>query len=701
MKKDQLPKPPSAIERFLTKGSEHHGPHKTYPWKNVLWLTGVDYFSTLGYQPGIAFVAALGASKGLDGSLSPMATALLVVVTLFGALPTYIEVSKRSYQGQGSISMLESLLKGWFGKVFVLALLGFAATDFVITMTLSAADAAAHAVENPYLHDIAEGHQIGITLFLLAMLAVVFLAGFTEAIGLAVAVGVPYILFSAVVIGYGLSESLASGGWDRWLNAESLQGDWLGLLFATAFLFPKLALGMSGFETGVSVMPLISGGKEEDEAHLSGPPAKRISNTAKLLTTAALIMSGLLLSSSFVTTTMIPQEAFLKCGDATTIVEGMEPGKGISKELFPHCGEANGRALAYLAHSMFGDGLGTVYDFLTIAILWFAGASAMAGLLNLIPRYLPRFGMAPRWVSYSRPLVLLLFAIDVIVTLIFKADVDAQAGAYATGVLVLILSAAIAVTLALRKDSLPTGDTGQTPSRTPAQRQALWKSFYFAVVAVVFAFTLIDNVFERPDGVIISSIFIVSIIILSGISRWWRATELRVEQHQFIDEESQKFFEQMKGKKINLVPLRTDATYNRTRKEQEIRKYYKVTGNLAFLHIDLQRDRSNFSVPLKISVRAEKNYHNHEENEDSVGISYVINVQGAVAIANTVAYISEQLDPISLFLGLTRGNHMSQTLKYLMWGEGETGIMVYQILVRHWESTLDDDVRPLIFLISE
>ena len=694
MKKEQ--KKISVLEKFLTKGSEHHGPHKTYPWKNVLWLTGVDYFSTLGYQPGIAFVAALGASKGLDGSLSPMATALLVLVTLFGALPTYIEVSKRSYQGQGSISMLESLLKGWFGKVFVLALLGFAATDFVITMTLSAADAAAHAVENPYLQHIAEGHQVGITLFLLAMLAVVFLAGFTEAIGLAVAVGLPYILFSAVVIGYGLSESLGSGGWDRWMNAESLKGDWMGLLFATAFLFPKLALGMSGFETGVSVMPLISGGKEEDEAHLSGPPVKRISNTAKLLTTAALIMSVLLLTSSFVTTTMIPQEAYLKCGDSTTI-----PGVVISKEAFPHCGEANGRALAYLAHSMFGDGIGTVYDFLTIAILWFAGASAMAGLLNLIPRYLPRFGMAPRWVSYSRPLVLLLFAIDVVVTLIFKADVDAQAGAYATGVLVLILSAAIAVTLALRKDSLPIVETGQTPSRTPAQRRALWKSFYFAVVAAVFTFTLVDNVIERPDGVIISSIFIVSIIILSGISRWWRATELRVERHEFVDEESKTLFEQIKSKKINLVPLRTDATYNRTKKEQEIRKYYKVAGNLAFLHIDLDRDRSNFSAPLKISVRAEKNYHENEEGEESTSVSYVVNVQGAVAIANTVAYISEQLDPISLFLGLTRGNHMSQTLKYLVWGEGETGIMVYQILVRHWESTIDDDVRPLIFLISE
>src|SRR4029453_2880072 len=163
--------------RWLSGGGplgDRHSPKETHPWYLVLWLTGVDYFSTLGYQPGIALLAA--------GALAPLSTGILVAVTLFGALPVYAQVASRSYAGQGSIAMLENLLPGWAGKLFVLVLLGFAATDFVITMTLSAADAPKPPIENPYLHRVLGDAQVGVTLVLLALLAVVFLLGFREAI---------------------------------------------------------------------------------------------------------------------------------------------------------------------------------------------------------------------------------------------------------------------------------------------------------------------------------------------------------------------------------------------------------------------------------------------------------------------------------------------------------------------------------------
>lgn len=649
-----MPKPSlgdRARNAFL--GPEAHGEHHTEPWYRVMWLSGVDYFSTLGYQPGIAYVAA--------AAMSPIATLLLVAMTLFAALPVYREVAKHSFAGKGSIAMLERLLPGWWGKLFTLTLLGFATTDFVITMTLSAADAAAHAIENPFLHHFLEGHQIGVTLVLLGGLTAVFLAGFREAIGLAVKVAIPYILLNVVLIVRALLECW----WHpehvgTWQTSLALQGSWPQILIASVFIFPKLALGLSGFETGVSVMPQVSnlpGGAKESpvgaSALVSGvtaavaTPFRRIRGTGHLLTVSALLMSVLLVGSSFATTILIPPEAF---------------GEG---------GEASGRALAYLAHDLLGPIFGTIYDASTIAILWFAGASAMAGLLNLIPRYLPRFGMAPKWVEKNRPLVVAFFLINVIVTLAFRADVEAQGGAYATGVLALMLSAAVAVTLALRKT-------------------APLKALYFGVVSLVFGYVFAANVLTRPDGVIISGCFILVTLTISGVSRWRRSTELRVEKITFADEESMRLFESLRGKKVNLVPQEHADAKERLAKALEVRQHFKLEGPLAFLHVDLADDTSEFDSRLRVTVTPLGDTGNYE-----------IVVGGAVAIANAIAFVSEDLDPRTLLLGLTRVNPMSQALRYLLWGEGEIGILVYEILVKHWDATPEDDVRPLIYLLSD
>jgi hypothetical protein len=626
-------------EKWLLSGDRldaaHHEKHRPHPWYMVLWLTGVDYFSTLGYQPGIALLAA--------GAVAPIATSILVLVTLACALPVYAQVARRSFAGQGSIAMLENLLPGWFGKLLVLVLLGFAATDFVITMTLSAADAAQHAIENPYLHPYLGEARATITIGLLALLAAVFLKGFTEAIGLAAFVAVPYLLLNLIVLGRGLIEILHHPeALPAWQHALQIKGDSTQLLIAALLIFPRLALGLSGFETGVSVMPLIAGDDPPD----AKAPRGRIRNTRKLLAAAALIMSAFLLLSSFVTTLLIPEEAY-RIG-----------------------GKAAGRAIAYLAHGLLGNVFGTLYDISTILILWFAGASAMAGLLHLVPRYLPRFGMAPEWVAYSRPLVIVLFAIDVIVTIVFDANVESQSGAYATGVLVLMLSAAAASALALWREG------------------ARVIGLYSWGVAAVFAYTLVENVRERPDGIIIGGVFIVSVVVISAISRYKRSTELRVASMTFCDEESAKLWPRIQGKKVNLVPIRTATPPARKRKKDEIRAYYAVQGPLAFVHVNLLDNRSEFLAPIQIRVRPENG-------------GFVIEVYQAIAIANTIAYISELIDPISIFVGLTRQNLMNQALRYLILGEGETGLMVYTILLKYWEETPEEDVRPLIFLMSD
>ena len=208
--------PPSRLRAWMLEGlsdmgkgiqqAPHAQPepaHKGQRWYRVMCLTGVDYFSTLGYQPGIAALAA--------GLLSPVATVVLVIVTLAGALPVYRRVAEESPRGEGSIAMLERLLSFWKGKLFVLTLLGFAATDFLITITLSAADASTHLVENPHLTSTLHDKQMLITLILVALLGAVFLKGFLEAIGVAVALVVVYLGLNVVVVVVGLWHVLTAG----------------------------------------------------------------------------------------------------------------------------------------------------------------------------------------------------------------------------------------------------------------------------------------------------------------------------------------------------------------------------------------------------------------------------------------------------------------------------------------------------------
>jgi hypothetical protein len=647
--RERLPQPSieyrSVVGKWLSRGEPvgHQADQEiaTHPWWKVIWLTGVDYFSTLGYQPGIALIAA--------GAVAPIATVILVLVTLLGALPVYAQVAGRSYAGQGSIAMLENLLKGWNGKVLVLVLLGFAATDFVITMTLSAADAAKHAIENPFLKPVLGERQILVTLVILTVLGAVFLKGFREAIGLATAAAVPYLALNLVVLGRGLWEVIAHPALlADWRGGLAAKGDVSLLIAGAVLVFPKLALGLSGFETGVTVMPLIDGGEADRDYNprRGSPPIGRVTNTRKLLLTAAVIMSVMLILSSLVTTLLIAPADY------------------------QHGGKASGRAIAFLAHRYFGRGFGTVYDLSTIFILGLAGASAMAGLLQLIPRYLPRFGMAPRWAELSRALVLTLFAVDVVITLIFGADVEAQSGAYATGVLVLILSAAFAATLALWRE----------------RRWAL--AFYSAIFSLVFGYTLAENCVGRPDGLIIGTAFTVLLMLASAISRSIRSVELRIPQGYFADVESWRMGPELRGKKVHLIPIDSSSPEARRKKKAEIIRHYNVRGPFLFLHVNMLDNRSEFSAPLEVRLEKEGN-------------DYVAEVFGAVALANTIAFVSEAIDPISIFISLTRRDLMAQAVRYLSFGEGETGLMVYAVLLRYWDWTPKEDVRPHIFLMSD
>ncbi len=601
---------------------EHSSEH-TDSWWKVMCLTGVDYFSTLGYQPGIAFIAA--------GLLSPLATFVLVLLTLFGALPIYRRVAEESPHGQGSIAMLERLLPFWRGKFFVLALLGFALTDFIITITLSAADAAAHVVENPSIPSWLEGGQLWITLFLIALLGAVFLKGFREAIGVAVALVILFLGLNAVVIGWGLWKIATNGhvvtDWTGSLTTE--HGSIWTMIGVALLVYPKLALGMSGFETGVAVMSHVEGAADDDPAR----PAARIRNTKKLLTTAALIMSGYLITSSLVTTMLIPAEAF-------------------------HGGEADGRALAYLAHENLGAVFGTVYDISTIAILWFAGASAMAGMLNLIPRYLPRYGMSPEWAGATRPLVVILTSVGFLITWIFDADVNAQGGAYATGVLVLMVSAAVAVTLAARKAT--------QPKRTVA----------YGLIALVLAYTLFDNVKERPDGAKIGACFIAAIVLVSLASRLARALELRATEITY-DARAEMFLRDAARRSIRLVahePVDCGrAAYVAKMRQIVDDNDIQHPGDIVFLEVTV-KDYSDFES--RIEVHGEALYDEFR----------VLTVEAATVPNALAAVLLDIRDRTGvrphLYLEWTEGNPLRNLARFLLFGVGEVAPVTREVIRR-------------------
>ncbi|MEX2092043.1 MAG: hypothetical protein WD971_05165 [Pirellulales bacterium] len=634
--------------------SAHHG-HQSF-WLWVMCLTGVDYFSTLGYQPSIAFEAV--------GLLAPLATVVLVFVTLGCALPVYCKVAEESPHGQGSIAMLERLLRGWSAKILVLVLLGFAATDFVITKTLSAADAAEHLVHNPLWADAPDvlQSQMIVTMALLVLLGAMFLRGFREVIAIAIAIVAVYLVLNLIVIGSGLVylashperishwySSVHSGNW----YFEHEGSGWLAVIAACLLFFPKLALGLSGFETGVAVMPLVKGAADDDSLN----PLGRIRSTQKLLATAAVIMSLMLLGSSTVTTMLISPESLITEGKAAN------------------------RALAYIAHGdttaminpMFGEMFGTIYDVSTVAILWFAGASAMSGLLNLVPRYLPRYGMVPRWAEAVRALVIVFTGINLLVTWIFGASVVAQGGAYATGVMVLMSSAAVAVVIdQWRKRS------GPWIQRLP------WG---YAVAMLVFFYTTVAIIIEKPDGIKIAGAFIAAVLIVSFVSRLRRSTELRFEKFEFVDETSRFLWDALRHLEFPVLVPHRPGHHTIEQKDERMRRVHRLDDEVPIVFVEaVLGDTSEFEQnPLLEVVQEEERF--------------IVRLRRCVSIAHAVATVALELSkagkPPEIHFGWSDESPLAANLSFLLFGEGNVPWLVRELIAK---AQPDSKKRPRVII---
>jgi hypothetical protein len=647
--------------------SPGHGHH--YPWWLIMCLCGVDYFSTLGYQPSIAFEGA--------GTLAPLATLVLVCVTLFGALPIYRHVAGETPDGVGSIGMIERMFRGWTGKIVVLVLIGFAATDFVITKTLSAADAAAHLISNPLYAGAAPAWlqgQMAITMLLLVLLGGMFLRGYGEVVGLATVLVVAFLGLSLVIVVASLwfllmhptllphwLGEIAAGRYHLEHTPIAGTGPWAAAAIAL-LVFPKLALGLSGFETGVLHIHLVRGTADDPDDQ-----SARIANTKRMLLVAALIMSFFLIGSSLATGTgtLIPADELR-----------LEPVKG----------KAMDRALAYLAHGesphaicpLFGRAFGTAYDISTILILWFAGASAMGGLLNMVPRYLPRYGMAPEWAGAYRPLVIAFTVVNLIVTLAFRADVSAQGGAYATGVLVLMTSACVASWIhELRRTPEPHHGLG-----LQAQRVG------FGLITLVFVYTTIANVVERPDGIIIASIFIACVMAISFTSRAWRSDELRLKEFRFADDADRMLWTDilLEGAFRVLVPHRPGSR-SLAAKEAEIRRKHRIAESVPIVFLEVHSgDVSEFENAPVISVRQE-------------GMRFVIAARDVVSVSHTIAQVAMEMAkggaPLDVVFGWSKGSSLQLALDYVLFGQGDVPNRVVDLLDK---AIPDPEKRPTVIV---
>jgi hypothetical protein len=681
---------PSAGAWFTTMdGPRLPRPVPSY-WVWVLCLLGVDYFSTLAYQPSITFQVA--------GRLGPLATVVVVLATLCGALPVYWYVAGKSPHGRGSIALLEQIVHGWRGKTLVLLLLGFAATDFVMIKTISLADAAEHVLGNDYapwhgaLHawaaqskELTRDHlgarlasyfdeQLIVTILLGAVgFAFWFLLrkGFSlNVLRLAVPLVGLYLLLNALVIGSGVAY-LADNPerLDQWCDQVG-RGDWLipqqswgaGAVTVAAlclFFLPKLALGLSGFEMSMIVMPQVRGGSGDTPDN----PRGRIRNTRKVLLAAALIMSAYLLGSVLVTTTLIPAEAFRRSGPAAN------------------------RALAYLAHgsplaagsgpeqlnSYFGPLFGSVYDLITVLLLCLAGTSVMTALAVLLPQFLLRFGMelksAHRW-----GVLLIVFAlINLAVTLYFRAQVTDQRGAYATGVLVLLSSAAVAAVSA-RKG----------PHRGGRLLRFPWG---FALIAAVFVATTLTVMIQTPSGLLIAGGFIVAILVSSVLSRAVRANEMRTVGFDFVDEESKFLWDSLVMADFPVLVPHRPGRHERDLKEVAIRRDHQLAPEVEIVFIEVEvDDPSNFYQRLLIEVVPE-------------GTRFVIRVTRCSSVAHAIAAIALEMSrfskPPGLHFGWSEMDLLVASWSYLAFGEGNIPWKVRE-LIRAVERAPEKQPRVII-----
>lgn len=642
----------------------------TSPWGLVLCLVGIDYFSTLAYLPSLA--------NEVSFEMAPFAAVGVVAVTLLFALPAYLYVIGRSSDGRGATGLMQRSIFGWRGKFLMLVMMGFVAADFIITRSLSTSDAAVHLLANPQLNQLVSDNtisvesvqpwlglgwveflrpywtrQVGVTLVLSVIALVfwfIFAAGFTRRV-LWFCTGVVLLFLTSTLyivmrVGWHILEH--PNQWNLWWNhvternASGIEGSVILFLL----IFPQLALGISGFELSMAAAPLIDAGKQGDDGTQN---RRRVRRARWMLLFLTLIMGVFLIGSTLVATVQIHPDKFASEHDARH------------------------RALAFLAHGdLFPAWFGTWYDFITALILCLAGVSVTVSLRDLVPGYLHRLGMELTWARKYGVFLLLCNAIILLATLVFKASVDAQEGAYATSVLVLLSGANLAAAADLRR-----------------RFKHVWAflTMPFLIGLTFFLSMAILIAWRHPGGLVLSLVFLVLVFLTSIWSRWRRSMELRFAGFRFTDEGSEKRWQEMVNMEYQILVPHRPGHFSVWKKDEDIRDRFRIPLEVPIIFIEVELgDTSEFEHSPLMKIEQE---HDME----------VIRVSKCSSVSHVVAAIclefSKNGKPPEVIFGWSMESPLAANLGFLLFGQGNIPWMVQELVLRAQPNELK---RPRIVI---
>jgi hypothetical protein len=400
-----------------------------------------------------------------------------------------------------------------------------------------------------------------------------------------------------------------------------------------------MALGLSGFELSMASASLIRGRPDDDPER----PRGRMRDARKMMLAAALIMSVFLIASVLVATLLVKW-----------------PAKGAENH------PAADRALAYLAHGevadvspLFGPGFGTLYDLSTVLILCLAGASAAIGFRDLVPQYLARYGMQLRWAQKVGVILHLFNVVILLVTIYFRASVQAQQMAYATSVLMLLTGAAAAAVLDLRRRWR--GSWLRPAVLTP-----------FVLIGVFFVGLAGLTLVQSASGLAIALAFVGVTVATAFVSRWLRSTELRFHGFAFADEHSQKRWDEIRNLEFQvLVPHRPDYL-TLAEKEREVRRKHRLSEDVPLLFIEAELgDPSEFYQEPLMRIT-------------SVDGREVIRVSQCTSVAHVIAAIGLEFRqvgrPPEIYFNWSDKSPLAANLSFLLMGQGNVPWMVHALI---------------------